>query len=280
MRFKKTTYNLNTFKSIKDLHIIHISDVHFCNNYNTKRLDIIFNAIKEACPDYVCVTGDLMDTYDFGNTQKNSDIFLSWLEQIGNLCPVMIIIGNHDVDSGRHNWKDPDNLFIKGLKNIKNVHFLINESYEDDHICFMGYNPPVSYYDNDESDYESLYNDFRKNFLNISRQKYNILLMHTPIGILEGNLINYVRNIDLILTGHTHGGLLPSWIPGNWGIIAPFKRLFPKNVRGIIYKNNTVIIINSGVIKLSDSAGILKYFNDLFAMDIVEIRVKKKKKVL
>lgn len=280
MRIKKIAYDVETSKKVNNFSIIHLSDIHFCDDYNINRLDMILRAVQKAKPNYVCITGDLMDTYDFGNKKENSDIFLTWLEQLGEVCPVIVIIGNHDIEVRHHHWKEPDNLLIKGLKSLKNVHFLMNESYDDGNICFMGYNPPTSYYDDKESDYDLLYNDFRKKFLNISRHRYNILLMHTPIGILESNLINYVKSIDLILTGHTHGGLLPLWLPGNWGIISPFKRLFPKNVRGIIYKNNTVIVINSGIIKLSNSSGILKYFNDLFTMDIVEIRVKKKKKVL
>jgi hypothetical protein len=61
----------------------------------------------------------------------------------------------------------------------------------------------------------------------------------------------------------------------NVGLIAPNKRLFPKFARGII-KNKNVIVISSGITKISNSAGkALKWLNIFFPIGINYIEISK-----
>lgn len=69
--------------------------------------------------------------------------------------------------------------------------------------------------------------------------KYNILLSHRP-ELFD----TYVeKKIDLILTGHAHGGQIR--IPFIGGIVAPNQGLFPKCTSGVIEKNKTTMVGNS-----------------------------------
>ena len=76
------------------------------------------------------------------------------------------------------------------------------------------------------------------------------------------------------MCGHTHGGMIPSFIPGNFGIIAPSKKLFPKNVRGIKKIGDTTVIIGSGITKLSRKSK-LTMFTDIYGANINEIKITK-----
>lgn len=70
---------------------------------------------------------------------------------------------------------------------------------------------------------------------------YNILLSHRP-EIFEDYICS---NVDLVFTGHTHGGQFR--IPFIGGIYAPHQGFFPKYDAGLFVKNNTTMIINRGL---------------------------------
>ena len=53
------------------------------------------------------------------------------------------------------------------------------------------------------------------------------------------------NNIDLVLTGHAHGGQIR--IPFIGGIVAPNQGLFPKYTSGLFTENNTNMIISRGI---------------------------------
>ena len=76
---------------------------------------------------------------------------------------------------------------------------------------------------------------------NISEKEYNLLLSHSP-----NKPINYLnKNIDLILSGHTHGGQVR--IPIIGGVLAPGQGLFPKYDKGLYKIGNTSLYIDSGL---------------------------------
>lgn len=117
------------------------------------------------------------------------------------------------------------------MKNIdKNITLLNNDILELDDITFIGFNPSYKFYYKDKEKNKEK-TTLLSELINKVNTKYNILLLHTPSFITKNNNYKNIENyskLDLILCGHTHGGLIPSFIPGNFGIIAPNKELFPK----------------------------------------------------
>lgn len=263
MRVNKVTYKIEANINTK---ICHISDIHYSENYNNKRFNIIVDNIKNINPNYVCITGDIIDS----SNCKHLNPLYDFITQLGQISKVIIILGNHDINyiENNNNVYYINEEYIKKISNIDNVVLLRNTIYIDNDISFCGLE--LSYEQhmgNEEINYESI-----NNKLKTVNNKFNIVLMHNPEVFLNGDY--NTANIDLILCGHTHGGLLPDFIPGHFGIISPNKKLFAKNMRGMYNINKTKLIISSAIMKLSKRSNLM-LFNDIYSMNINIIEVIK-----
>jgi len=267
-------YKIENNKNI-NIKIAHISDIHYSKKYKNKRLEIVKTQLSKINPDYICITGDLIDIYDI-TKEKEFDYFINWLIRLTNISKVIISIGNHEyIKQNKYGYtKQEDIEWLKKIENNKLI-VLDNEIYKDNNITFFGFNPNSDYYVKNKEKYETKFNIEITKLINKSTTKYNILLLHTPTLILKKQNYKNIKdlnNVDLILCGHTHGGMVPSFTPGNFGIIDPCKRLFPKNIRGKINLKNTTVIISSGITKLSRKSRLTK-FNDIYGININEINV-------
>ena len=70
---------------------------------------------------------------------------------------------------------------------------------------------------------------------------FNILLSHRP----ELFDLYADRNIDLIFSGHAHGGQFR--IPFIGGLVAPDQGLFPKYTSGVYKQNQSTMIVSRGL---------------------------------
>lgn len=277
MRIDYKKYIVENDKNI-NTKIIHISDIHFAHNYNAKRLEMIKNKIKKIKPNYICITGDTVDIHDVVYDTNYPDLkkFINDLSEIGK---VIISVGNHEyIKMEENGFGKTEN--IEWLKQLKkdNIIILDNEIYEEKNISFIGYNPDYEYYYKYKEKRPEKYNKELEKIIEKTKNKYKILLVHTPSIILRADNYKNIKNIDkisLTLCGHTHGGMIPSFIPGHFGIISPTRELFPKNIRGNIKINNNNIIISSGIMKLSRKSKIT-FLNDIYGSNIIEINLKDK----
>ena len=111
---------------------------------------------------------------------------------------------------------------------------------DQDKITILGLNDPSF-----ETDY--LFGDDKtliSNYLNILSKEddnFTILLSHRPE--LFDIYVEY--NINLILSGHAHGGQFP--LPFVGGLIAPNQGLFPKYDSGLFTMNDTNMIVSKGI---------------------------------
>ena len=81
----------------------------------------------------------------------------------------------------------------------------------------------------------------------------------------------------MVLTGHTHNGLTPHFVPGNFGLVAPSHVCFLKNARNSFKSGKSEVIISGGITKLSRGTH-LRIFEWLYASDLVYISLKKSEK--
>lgn len=251
-----------------------ISDIHFYYKYNKSIFNIILTDIKENKPDYICIPGDIID---FPNMDlKSLKPLYNFLEELGKISKVIITLGNHDLTLD-HNYFY-DKKYVTELRNIKNVFLLENEEYIDGDIRFIGETDNALLSHKEVGYDKEVIDEYNVLLKNIDDKKYNILLAHNPIYLVKDKVINGIKNydkLDLILSGHTHGGILPNNLDIHFGIVSPGKRLFPKNVRGTFNKKGVTHIISNGILKFSNSAHILHKLTGLFAISIDYINIKK-----
>ncbi len=85
-----------------------------------------------------------------------------------------------------------------------------------------------------------------------NRNNFTILLSHKPNYFKEYS----VAGIDLVLSGHAHGGQIR--LPFIGGIVGPDQGLFPKYTNGLYTKNQTSMVVSRG---LGNSLFPLRLFN-------------------
>ena len=275
MRMDKKVYDINTYRNV-NVKIVQISDIHFSYNYKLSRLQNVIDKIDDINPDYVCIVGDLIDEYDIVSSAEFS-FFVDWLKKLSSKYKVIISLGNHDfiVKKGK---KYCEKFDIDWLLNIKDDNMIVlnNAIYSENGINFIGYNPDFKYYYDFKEKNNIKYNNELSNLIN-NLNGYNILLLHTPSMItVDDNykIINGFNLIDLVLCGHTHGGMIPSFFPGSFGIVSPYKSLFPKCVRGKKRYGKADLLISSGIVKLSRKSNLTK-LNDIYSYNINVINIKK-----
>ena len=272
---------LSSKKLKKDITFIHIGDIHYNETTSAKKLEYIKYAIEDAHPDYIFITGDLLDRPKITKNKEKIKLLVSWLNSLGNIAKVFISLGNHDI------ILEEDYKFFNKLNDINNIYVLNNQSYEDENVFISGFTLPTNYYYNIEKheDENALLETLQNNFnlvTNLPKKKYKVALIHSPILLSEKKVIEKLKEYDLILSGHMHNGLilriLDKIIKNNYGLISPDKRLFAKNTRGKIKTKYYTIIITGGITKLSPSSTkILSKLNGLYPISINKITVKGEK---
>lgn len=284
-RIKKTTdivYNTNTKK---DLTIIHISDIHFNTNTSLSKLNKLTTEIKKNNPDYIMISGDLIDEPKIIKNKYKIKELLQFLSNLSEITKIFISLGNHDIFS-------PEDLkFFNKLNELKNIYILDNDCYKDEFIYISGITLPNNYYYNitHEESSEVLVKHLtnnRKLISKLPRELPKVILIHSPIKLTNKEVLNKLKEYDLILSGHTHNGMVPgilkSLFPKNKGLIAPNKTLFPEIAKGKIEVNQDnkkiTIIINGAITKLSSkSSKILSKLNIVYPMSINKIIITKKR---
>jgi len=258
MKIINKVYNIN---GALNKIIVLISDIHYSNKKDIKRLNYILDNIKKIKPDYICIPGDITDK---SQVQDEND-FIKWLKKLSSICKVIISIGNHEFYINKHKKIFGLNRkLLKKISNIDNLYLLDNKNMIIDNINFIGLTVPIEYYSNSKLFYKCIKN------INTDKKVYNILLCHSPINICDYNILKD-KDINLILCGHMHGGVVPQFlrkILKNRGLISPNKGLFPKNAYGYLKIKNTNIIISSGIRILP-----FKLLNKLFRSEVVKINI-------
>ena len=270
MKISKVNYKI---KSTLDKKIVLISDLHYYNRKDLKKLNLILSEISNIKPDFICIPGDFIDeakVYDL-------DLFIKYLNRLSNISKIIMSIGNHDIIIRKNKEEYYNNSLFKEIRKNKNIYLLNSSIKEIDNICFIGLNLGFDYYK---------YIDTNKEFIrqfnsikNIDPKKYNILLCHCPMTVTKNEIANKINdNINLVLCGHMHGGVTPIFLQKvlkDRVLISPKRHnFFVKNSYGYLKKKNVEYIITSGITKLSHYSHI-SYLDKLFSPEICIIDLKK-----
>lgn len=212
-------------KSFNKFRIVQISDYH--NGTFAKNNEKLVQKLSECKPDIIVITGDLFDGKD-----EDFSLCFDLIKKIVKFAPVYYVTGNHEKS-------------IKEYKELKqHLEELGVTVLEDEMVSIEKDGESISLIGIQDLNFHK--NKDTKSVINriqglMKKDIYSILLSHRPERFEE-----YIScNVDLVFTGHTHGGQFR--IPFIGGIYAPHQGFFPKYDAGIYTKNNTTMIVNRGL---------------------------------
>lgn len=273
--------NVLTTKLKKEMTFVHISDIHFNIDTKVKKLNDIVNSISDIKPNYIFISGDIVDNKNIVHNKIKIKELVTFLSNLSKIAKIIISLGNHDIIS------DSDLVFFNKLNDINNIYVLNNTYYEDECIYVTGHTLEHSYYYN-ITRYESLelllkhLNENKKIITKLPKNKYKIALIHSPVLLNKNEVIDKLKEYDLILSGHMHNGMIPRiidrLIKNNYGIISPGKHFNINPARGHIKTKYYNLIISGGITKLSlHSSKLLSKLNFVYPISINEIKIKGEK---
>jgi predicted MPP superfamily phosphohydrolase len=214
---------------INDFKIVQISDLH---NVSSKILvEDLVSEIKNEKPDIIVFTGDLVDS-------KNTDIdgAISFIKKIKDVGSMYYVSGNHEASIDNY-----DELKEKLISN--DVIILDNKvevlDLDGIKVNLIGIDDPKMSFNPSMSDAELV--EYNLSNMEYDVNSFTILLSHRPE--LFDVYVKY--NIDLVLTGHAHGGQIR--IPFAGGLIAPNQGWFPEYDSGSFHDKKTTMIVSRGI---------------------------------
>ncbi len=206
--------------------IAQISDLHNAEfgTDNQKLIDIL----KSEAPDAIVITGDLIDA-----RRTNTEIAESFARRCMEIADCYYVPGNHEARLGGTYDAFESALIADGVNVLRNGSVRIRK--EMDAIRIVGVDDPAFAKASDaitnlDAALEALSSD-----------DFTILLAHRPELIDE-----YSKwGIDLVLSGHAHGGQIR--LPGIGGLYAPGQGFFPKYTSGNYTVGDTEMIVSRGI---------------------------------
>lgn len=209
--------------------IAQVSDLHNAEfgDGNQRLLDML----REAEPDMIAITGDLIDS-----RKTNIAVALAFAEEAVRIAPCYYVSGNHEA-------RVPEYRELKAGLEAAGVTVLDDARVEIEisgkSITIIGVNDPSFLADYLTSDAAVM--DRKLSELSSEDASFTILLSHRP----ELFDTYAAHEMDLVLTGHAHGGQFR--LPLIGGLIAPNQGLFPKYDDGLYSEGNTNMIVSRGL---------------------------------
>lgn len=227
------TYSVSSLdlpESFSGFRIAQVSDLH--NTEFGKGNEKLLKLLREAQPDIIVLTGDLVDSY-----HTNLDISLRFAQKAVEIAPCYYVTGNHEARiSGYDTLKA--GLEAAGVTVLENEKIMLER--EGEQITLMGVDDPSFLTDYLTGDSEAVMQAALKSLVE-ETDGYTVLLSHRP-ELFE----TYVDSgVNLVFSGHAHGGQFR--LPWIGGLVAPNQGLFPKYDSGLYTEGSTHMLVSRGL---------------------------------
>lgn len=217
--------------------IVLLSDLHG-KSFGRENSRLIAK-IQEQTPDAIFLDGDMIDrSADSADVQE----LLRLIKRLHEIAPVYFAPGNHELE-----YMQTDASLLTQVAEAGAV--VVNDSYADVTLAgqplriggTMGH---AFYFGRSEEEFSSSPEyQFLKAFEDTDVPK--ICLAHMPDTFIFNGAYN-LWNVDLILSGHTHGGLIR--LPFIGGLYAPMQGWFPEYDQGYFRLGEHMqMVITSGL---------------------------------
>lgn len=269
---------ITSSKVKKEVKFLLISDIHKNKYIKKDNLSKLKKDLKDfKSIDYILIPGDVIDTPKHLVKESFIEELKKSLKEFIEDKPTYIVLGNHDIVGE----KPEDEYLYSILNSINNIKCLTNEEVINiDDISIKGFSPNLDYYKRLHSNKNEFLRQFKEvKASKLSKNKFNILLTHNPNSIIKISTENNEcidNNIDLVISGHMHNGLVPRKlqnIMNHRGIVGPYYTLLPSYAHGTIKIKNTNYIILGAVNPIIKAP----LYNKIYGYDAIILTIKKDK---
>lgn len=231
----------NLPEAFDGLRIVQISDIHTGSFTRTEPLYHAVELINNQKADYIFFTGDMVN-----EQSSEAEPYIKIFKNIKASKGIFAILGNHDYGDYR-TWSSPEaktenmNLLYKvfdelGWTLLRNQHVLIGEP--DEQIAIIG----VENWSN--SLRFPKYGKLNEAYQGTEQAKVKLLMSHDP-SHWDTEVTNQYKDIDITLSGHTHGMQFGVEIPGfiKW---SPVQMVYP-HWAGLYQQGKQYLYVNRGL---------------------------------
>lgn len=217
------------------LRIVQISDLH--NTELGPGNTLLLQAIREAQPDLIFLTGDLLDS-----RRTDAPVALRFVREAVAIAPVYYTLGNHEGRIPEIYQPFEEELRKLGVRVLRNETAVLDKDGE--RLYIAGIDDP-EFFPSQEAFSECL------NRL-CDDDGYTLLLSHRPELFAD-----YCEaGAALVFSGHAHGGQFR--LPWVGGLYAPHQGALPEYDAGLFSQDGTRLIVSRG---LGNSIFPLRLFN-------------------
>ena len=212
-RFRTTHEVIRSDKIKRPFRVVQISDLHD-RSFGTSQSKLL-NAIREAKPDLIVITGDLFNRHNAGAHQNAFCL----AEHVTAIAPTYFIEGNHEWSLGKTGKRYVKSVAAKGIRVLRNA-------YTDLPECRL-----IGLRQQAEAKMLAAMTD---------PNRFNLVLAHRPELFAE-----YAKTgADAVLSGHAHGGQIRIF---GKGIYAPGQGMLPHYTAGLYRIGDTVLFVSRGL---------------------------------
>lgn len=214
-------YIKNLPEDFNNFTIAQISDLHKGETVETWLIEKTVKETNKLKPDCIVITGDI------ANNIEELDKCLKILDKLKAQYGIYAVMGNWERSFGIQKVKT---LFMQSkIKLLSNESVILKKKSASIYLVGL-------------DDDGGIGNNINKTFNKLDNKRIKILLNHNPY--IVANINKTDQQIDLILSGHTHGGQIiypilgPVRVPKAFGL---------KFISGLYKHNNTQLYINRGI---------------------------------
>lgn len=233
--------------------ITHVSDLH--NAQMGEGNENLLAMLREAKPDMIAITGDLIDS-----RKLDMDVALDFIREAVKIAPCYYVTGNHE---GRLENYDvmKAQMGTAGVTVLEDAAVQITRGGES--ITLLGLHDPSFHGVYKPENIEKLA-DTQLTELYTNENEFTVMLFHRP-SYFE---IYADHGVDLVLAGHMHGGQFR--LPFLGGLYTPSHGFFPEYDAGLYTQDDTTMLVSRGI---GNSAFPLR-FNNRPEVILIELQIE------
>jgi hypothetical protein len=197
--------------AFKGLKIVHISDIHSGSFMDKKAVEHGVQEILAEKPDVIFFTGDLVN-----NMATEMEPFMDVFKKVKAPMGVYSTLGNHDYGDYVA-WPIDGVDKVQNLENLKKVHAALGwRLLMNEHVTLAKNDVEIAVIGVENWSAKGRfpkYGRLAEAHAGTEKYPFKILLSHDP-SHWEGEVKPAYKDIDLVLSGHTHGMQFGVEVPG------------------------------------------------------------------